>query len=845
MADQWGGVPVEDTGQTDQWGGVLVAETPKPSEPESWMPRALSEAHPEGAKAFSEALGNINYLNPFRADVEQDLQKRAESGFLEGSLESFTKTGKALASAAGLPFAYPMGAARSIVGHPMASIVELVGKGVEKLTGRPAPSHEQIYEKLAPDIDVIWSGLAPRPGVGAPRVVPPKSGFVRDTARLATEGGQETLAGQAMERAISGAGGDPAAVRTTLESPPPDIVPGSPATTYQLTGDPGLGALERGVSRATPEAAARFNELRGQQNAARLKALEEAQQSGSPEAVAEHLRTGMREADYASEQALQQAETRAWQTANELGGANDPQIYGNVVRRELQMAEEQARRQEQALWNAVDPDGSLVARTGPVKEVNRNIYENLTQAAQTTVIPSERAINELITGYGPSISFREMTDLRSAVSRAMREERMANGQSPAYRRLVQLRTGLENAIVNDVMDVTTQQFAAAAAERLRVASEATRERAQRFGAQPIKGILQREGLEGPYRMQEGAVPGKLITPGPAGYDNTSAFLRAVGNQEGVPVVRDAAVASMRRAAMNPDGTINPDRLARWMERHQDVLRAIDERDGGNLSQALRNAETAQRAVGEAAAVRRRVLDEYQDGVVAKLIGAVDKQDINRIVGRVLNSDRAVADMRDLSRRMTTSEARDGLRRSIAEYIREKFISNTEAATTEQNLIRADQFQQFMKTKRAALEQAGFTPEQLNAWQAIADDIHRANRSISSNKIPGGSDTVQNLMAVSRFGQKMSLLGRIVAYAIGGGTGYASGGLSWLAGLLGAHIVVGLRESGIASVNELVTRAMLDPVLARQLLQKAAGKERVPALKYYGMFQAGAPRRENE
>lgn len=813
------------------WVAEAKPEPLKPSEEGgilSTLGDAVSAVHKQGAKSFSHALEGASNLNPFGHGDELPPTN---------PLESFVNTGKGLAGVASLPFAYPMGAASAMVGHPVSSLMELVQKGVQKLypTAKPM-THEEIYEKMQPDIETALSALGSR-GAGAPRAVPPGTGIIRDNARLLTEEGRRTRAGQVIESNAS----DPEALRASLESPDAEIVPGSAPTTFQQSGDLGIGGLERASATESPAA---FIERRGEQNAARLEALRESQKSGSPEAVADNLRSAMREDNARTETAFKDAEHRAWEESHTLGGNHDPQIYGNVIRRELQQAEEGMRAQERELWNAVDPDGSFVARTGPIKRAHNDIYEPMSAAARTTMIDKETELAELINGYGPSVPFREMTDLRSAVTTAMREERMAHGSSPAYNRLVRLRVGLENAIVNDVMDMTTGSFTRAASERLRAASNATRERAQTFNAKPIKEIMRRDGLEGVYRLQEGAVPGKIISPGPTGYDNVSAFMRAVGNEEALPVVRDAAVASMRRAASNPDGTINPQRLQRWLDRHQDVMRAIEERDGGALQRQMSEAGTATKAVEDVAATRKTIMDEHNRGAFGNLIEATDKEDISKTVGRMLGSDNAVANMRSLSRKLTTPEAKEGARQAIADWVQEKFISNTEAGTSEQKLIRADQFQQFLKTKRAALQQI-FTPDQLNTWQAIADDINRANRSISSSKLAGQSNTAQDLYAIKNAGLKMSLLHRAIAYLAAGVGGGLTGGVGVIAGLVGAHYAMSLREAGIKSVQQLVTQAMLDPALARELLSKAAGKEKVHGLKRYSMYQSSGVNRGEE
>lgn len=810
------------------------ATVPPQKQESSWtdyVPKAITEMHPEGVKDFSQAMEGFQNLDPRKA---RDILL---SGDPMGPIKQIGNVGKGLLSAAALPFSYFTGAARSLVGHPMAA----AGEQVDRLVSSSPRTEQQIFEEMSPGVDLALGAVARRPrsleGVQgpsldrftpiAPTEVPASKGS------LFTSAGQEQRAGHVLRQASE----DPEALAQALDNPVDEVIPGSKPTVFQQTGDLGIGKLERAAATRDPE---EFIARRGEQNAARLDALENVQRTGSPEDVADFVRSEMRSAEARVDGAIRQAEHRAWGETHRLGGQYDPQLYGNVVRRELQMAEDAARQEERALWNAIDPNGDFVARTGPVRAAHNNVYGNMTEAARTTMIDKERELAEVIGNYGPSVPFREMTDLRSAVSTAMREERMAHGNSPAYNRLVQFRSAIENAITRDIFDMAQGRFTEVAAERLAAASAATRQRATTFNAPPIKEILRREGLEGAYKMQEGAVVGRIVSPGPTGYDNATAFIRAVNPQEALPVLRDAAVASMRRASVDRDGVIDPKKLERWRASHEGTLRAIDDIDGGNFSRTLSDAERASRAIEDVAATRAQVMQRFEDRAVAKLIDATDAQDVSRILGGIFSGERSVGRAKEVARMLRGSpEAQEGARRGIVDYIQERFISNTEAGTSEQNLIRADQFQTFIKRNREALLQF-FSPEQVGVWQAIADDIRRANRSVSSSKLPGASNTAQDLYSLKMGPQKYSALHRILASGAGAVASAAATGtgfLGYVAGALGANFVIGLRDAGVRNVQEVIRKALLDPAFARDLLQRAAPKSKMRGIKRYSMYQA--------
>ncbi|MEY4034811.1 MAG: hypothetical protein RL492_2005, partial [Verrucomicrobiota bacterium] len=135
-------------------------------------------------------------------------------------------------------------------------------------------------------------------GVGAlPRAAGSAARFADDKLLL-TQGAQERAAGMKLNQAAS----DPAAVRDTLDAAAGsrqvgfatepgavarNLVEGSEPTTFQLTGDMGLGGLERGVAAKNPEM---FQQRTADQNAARLNALGSVQPGGHAEAVTQALR---------------------------------------------------------------------------------------------------------------------------------------------------------------------------------------------------------------------------------------------------------------------------------------------------------------------------------------------------------------------------------------------------------------------------------------------------------------------------------------------------------------------------------------------------------------------------
>jgi hypothetical protein len=202
--------------------------------------------------------------------------------------------------------------------------------------------------------------------------------------------------------------------------------------------------------------------------------------------------------------------------------------------------------------------------------------------------------------------------------------------------------------------------------------------------------------------------------------------------------------------------------------------------------------------------------------------------VTRVIGSIFEKQDAVQQMRRLAKETAgNKDAREGLRKAIADHIQSKFISNTEAATSEQKLIRSDQFQTFVKKHAVTLGEV-LSPQEVELMQRIAADLSRSNRSITAVKLPGGSNTAQDTAAIANNSEQSSILSRMVqaSAAAGAGAAYAgwSGGFT---GLLGSAAVMAIRNSGIQKVDTLLRDALLHPDLARALLQKAGAKKGAP------------------
>ncbi|MCX5581587.1 hypothetical protein [Kaistia terrae] len=726
---------------------------------------------------------------------------------------------------------------------------------------------------------------------GVPRMMAEGGRIVGDMVAPMTRGGKERMAAQTLRDATT----DPRAAAEALSNPG-ELVPGSKPTTFQQTGDMGLGALERRYATQDPVA---FNQRRADQNSARLDSLGTIQPEGNPQAITQAFRSRLADIDKQTDAALQTALQNARGKAQALGGNVSAEASGDAIRTAAREAETVTREGERALWKAVDPEGKLALQSDNVKAAATGIRKEMPETAKP-MEGEEAAIFDVASRLKPSISFNAMSALRSRVSTLMRQEMMTNGQTPTYARLKRLRGAVEQDVEGvlsrkaaqeaeavavgamreeDTMLAAWQRmsddwvaqkstrevgqeigagsgptvggrgvgrpgvsgirgtagqggtgfrdpasnpglspdagltpnFDDAARGRLSAANEATKQRARNFNEGPVGDILRRSGNDGPYRLQNAAVPEKLFFPGGRSAENIRRFRKAVGDDKAIDHLQGFAVAQMRKAAETPDGIIDPRRLEAWKRRHGEALKAFPA-----LNAKFADVAKASQTAIDAGASRAAQLDDYQKGIFGKLIGAEHPDDITRMVGSVFGRQDASAMMAQLARTVSGNpEAIQGLRKSVVDHMLGRLVSNTEAATSGRALLKSDQFQSFIKQNRAALRRI-FGDHELGQMQAIADDLQRANRSISAVKLPGGSNTPQDMLAAAKGDSRKTILSKLALAALASTAGGLGGGAI---AILGANAVTAARKAGLNTIDDLVRDALLHPDRAVLLLSK--------------------------
>lgn len=710
------------------------------------------------------------------------------------------------------------------------------------------------------------------------RAVEPFTAAVSDSAAQAQAG-----------QKLANAAENPQALRASVAQGPNELVPGSQPTTFQQTGDMGVGALERADRRDNPGV---YQDRAADQNTARVDALP--QPEGNPGDVGAALRSRLDQIQAQTDAEVNAAAANAAQKVGQLGTDVTPEESGAAIRQAIADAEKAGRARTSAMYSELGLDDPAVTAN---VNITRAAPDDIMAGQAATARPpegEEAAIYAAGKAMKPVSPMRDLLALRSRIAAEIRRQRAPDGDPQAVRRLSQYQAAVDHnldatiadrieaeqaaAQVGEVQagDSLTTRLSSAVDERvgrtearaatgggvstpaasgqiadagatgtalpsdhgpggiagnpsvppeqptvspevvpgLRAANAEYKAQRQTFGAEPVDNVLAQD-KNGGYAVLNGDVPRNIFKPGPGSYERVQNAI-AAGGDKAQQAIEDYAAQSLRRAAVSPDGTINAASHARWMAAHQDALRALPEATRARLT----DVGEAAKALDEATVNRAAALKAENADALAKKLGEADPADIPRIIGGIFNKADSVTQLKGLIAKLKGDpQAIAGLRQAVADHIAQTYIGNTEAATSGQNLIKADAFQTFVRKNSGALRLV-FNPEEMSNLHAIAADINRAKRSESALKLPGGSNTAQDTTHTIK-GRAAAIGARSVLDMVGAflGAHFGGGEVGAAAGVAVSELVQAFRAKGIARVDQLVSAALLDPNLARTLLAK--------------------------
>src|SRR6185312_11729780 len=288
----------------------------------------------------------------------------------------------------------------------------------------------------------------------------PGGGFIRATPA------QQDVAAQTLYHA----GGNN--LRNALETAPRELVPGDMPTTAQLAPTPGVVGLENAMKLRQNDALGgpAFQERFQQQNTARLNAIGAmAPAEANPDTLGTHVAAQLAALQDEGDRAVSGASGAVQQQTGALGGLGTTDERGAALRGAVDRNSPQhaaMRQQESALWNAVDPNGTLGVAIGPLKQAQAAIAGEMNPLAGDALHPGESLVFNGIARMPDVVSYRTLSAVRKnigAAERAINGSLNPSGLDPqALRRLAILKKGVDDSIAETINMVADREAAAVA-----------------------------------------------------------------------------------------------------------------------------------------------------------------------------------------------------------------------------------------------------------------------------------------------------------------------------------------------------------------------------------------------
>ena len=542
--------------------------------------------------------------------------------------------------------------------------------------------------------------------------------------------------------------------------------------------------------------------------------------------------------------------------AGKVARLGDPEGLGEAARKPLVESLARAHKEEKRLWDAIQAH-KIGIWTNQVSAQSRNIAKRVGQMQKPMEGDEAR-----IFGNAASIKrwtkLSDVTDLRSDLTTAMRKERISNGSSPALKRMTGLLKTIDNVIKNNATRASVKE-SQAEMEGLRRMTPEDRKAAMEARAAsrsrgeiergPAGSIVRKGATSDSFRTMSSQVPGKVFAAGPTGGQKLKAYTAAGGTMD---PVHDIVSDSLARGATT-DGMIDAKKLKTWQEKYRPALEALPDEVRKKF---LSGPNEAGQALAEGAAARRTSLIEHNKRDVAKemgasasaadradpafrgIIGKESAKDVQDAVGGILQRPDAVTTITRLAKAVSGNpNAQDGLKRAVLDHVLERTLSQAEAGTERENMLKPGAFQAFVANNKAALKAAGLSPAQLDAFDKVAADLQRQQR-FNATKTKAGSDTAQNWFKLQEKGEahhNAGWLAPIMAFkeayemvpesfhgALGAGAA--------IAGATGYHVLNRYRNAGIAKAADMYHEAVMNPDQMAELLARPSPGSRARLIR---------------
>lgn len=555
-------------------------------------------------------------------------------------------------------------------------------------------------------------------------------------------------------------------------------IPGLKFTYGEMTGDPNIIKLEK----AAIGEKGNFAQDLIERQTANDKAIQKFVQAQRPEGEIGNVIEAF-EGQKAGLEAGEQAAKTALEKETEALGMGAGQLEaGQTIRGEAEAAKTATKAAGKKLyqeipeydWKTIDASQLL----DDVESISRpmNRFEPVEKNVPWEQI---KKIKDVLSEDQNIVSLKDLDGLQSQLKTEIRKAKspQASGgeiNEQKISRLVQLNNKVEN-LINKIAGKTSPQSTKLKEARTYWKQEVI----DKFKKGDIGEILANKG-GGEYKVSDAQIASKFFKPGPAGQQAARQFKNSIGgSQKAMQAIEDAAKQDL--LSKFPGEEITESGLRRWLNRNKAALEEY------GLTGKFDSVKKAREQLSDAITFRK----DFEKSEAAKLIGSDPDIAIKRALGEV-NTGKAAMNLMAATKGNKLAQA--GLRNSLEDYILGQ-SKNLETGM----ITKVDTLDKLSKKLRPAMNVFYHNDKaKLQAWDTAREAFRIAQKS---RKIPGftGSET-----------QPLLLTSFLKVFDISE---------KRLMTLLNA-ILKPLKENQLGKVNQLVSKALLNPDYAYTLMLAA-------------------------
>lgn len=592
---------------------------------------------------------------------------------------------------------------------------------------------------------------------------------------------------------------------------------GAIPTVGPLSGDPGLIALEKGA-RQSPDY---FNQFAARDQAVERAALENANKIAPETAVGRMFTDAV---DTNNQQRVDAAQAKVnWTTAHRDAVAGDAaseaalleMARGGEVPASQSLDQVLAQRLVDAqkakndAFAAIDPAGTEYRDPTDLLNAADEIKMNTGPLADPAGVPSGwiDRIRGLVDENGnvSQVSFKDLNAIRPQLSEQITAARKAGNYT--------LADNLSR--IKGVIDTETDRLAAQGGDAGVRAKSALAEYAKfaetwaRGGGDEAARFRKDFNLDRNNRTYTPPSDTAARFIRPADPERAAALKRIIKDDpKGNAAVGDFLMADLAKAGVTKGGRINPEAVRKWAAKWGDDALNLSPEFKKNLDQLLEKADIS---ANDTSILAKQLKDAETDlakaeADTAALRTVLGKDPVNA-VNSLFNSadpERAVREV--LDRVKTNSQAKDGFKAAVREYLREKATTAGISRTgTGENPLSFAKLDKMFKEQERVLAEV-FSPDEMNYLRASHKFLADLE-NLKMQTVPG-SQTSTNQQLWDRFQRPLEV-------ALKARFGILKGG-----GLMRTiNLWRTMLPTGDEAVAELIGKMYFDPELAAHLLTR--------------------------